>query len=60
MPHLAMKFQFDHIRICNLHVVKKIVRECYVMTIKLYVPSRKARRFEVAMTDLDPRTNIKD
>ncbi|XP_017438202.1 uncharacterized protein LOC108344250 [Vigna angularis] len=65
-PHLTLKFPLDNGTICTVRSDLRIARECYMTELKvqpssLDPPSRhKRRRSEVAMADLDPRTNTDD
>jgi len=60
--HLAMKFPSDKGTICTVHADQYIARQCYVAGLKIapYSRPKKQHRSEVAMTDLDPRTNTED
>ncbi|XP_027927842.1 uncharacterized protein LOC114184730 [Vigna unguiculata] len=60
--HLAMKFPSDKGTICTVHADQQIARQCYAAGLRItsYSHPRKQHRSEVAMTDLDPRTNTKD
>jgi len=60
--HLAMKFPSDKGTICTVHADQQIARQCYAAGLKIapYSRPRKQHRSEVAMTDLDPRTNTED
>jgi len=60
--HLAMKFPSDKGTICTVHADQQIARQCYAAGLRItpYSRPRKQHRSEVAMTDLDPRTNTED
>lgn len=60
--HLTMKYLTDRGIVCTVRADQKIERECYVACLKLYLHStrRKVAWSEVAMTNLDPRTNTED
>jgi len=60
--HLAMKFSFDKGTICTMHADQQIARQCYATGLKVvpYRRPRKQHRSEVAIIDLDPRTNTED
>ena len=60
--HLAMKFPSDKGTICTVHADQQVARQCYVAGLRIRPHSRprKQHRSEVAMTDLDPRTNTED
>jgi len=48
--------------ICTVHADQQIVRQCYAAGLKIapYNRPRKHHRSEVAMTNIDPRTNTED
>jgi len=60
--HLAMKLPSDKETICTVHADQEIERQCYAPGLRIapYSRPRKQHRSEVAMTDLDPRTNMED
>jgi len=60
--HLAMKFLPDKGTICTVHADQQIAGQCYAAGLKVapYSRPRKQHRSEVAMTNLDPRTNTED
>ncbi|XP_027922774.1 uncharacterized protein LOC114180671 [Vigna unguiculata] len=60
--HLAMKFPSDKGTICTVHADQQIARQCYAAGLKIapYSRPRKQQCSEVAMTDLDHRTNMED
>ena len=60
--HLAMKFPSDRGTICIVQANQQITRQCYAAGLRItpYSRPRKQHRSEVAMTDLDPRTNTED
>ncbi|XP_017431862.1 uncharacterized protein LOC108339233 [Vigna angularis] len=65
-PHLTLKFPSDNGTICTVRSDQRIARECYVAGLKVQPSSsdppnrQRRRRSEVALTDLDPRTNTDD
>jgi len=60
--HLEMKFPLDKGTICTVHADQQIARQCYAAGLKIasYSRPKKKHRSEVAMTDMNPRTNTKD
>ncbi|XP_014511627.1 uncharacterized protein LOC106770327 [Vigna radiata var. radiata] len=61
-PHLAMKYPTSRGTICTIRADQKVARECYAAGLKMY-PREMRRRTsgtDVAMADLDPRTNTED
>jgi len=60
--HMAMKFPLDRGTICTIHADQQIARQCYAAGLRItpYNRPRKQHRSEVAMIDLDPRTNTED
>jgi len=60
--HLTMKFLSDKGTICMVHADQQIARQCYTAGLRItpYSRLRKQHRSEVAMTDLNPRTNTED
>ena len=60
--HLAMKFPSDKGTICTVHADQQIARQFYAAGLRItpYNRPRKQHRSEVAMIDLNPRTNIED
>ncbi|XP_047174666.1 uncharacterized protein LOC124842265 [Vigna umbellata] len=61
-PHLTMKYPSEKGTICTVRADQKTARECYAAGLKLHVRplKRRAAGSEVAMADLDPRTNTED
>ncbi|XP_017420406.2 uncharacterized protein LOC108330432 [Vigna angularis] len=61
-PHLTMKYPSEKGTICTVRADQKTARECYAAGLKLHVRLQKRRAVgsEVAMADLDPRTNTED
>ncbi|XP_047170848.1 uncharacterized protein LOC124839159 [Vigna umbellata] len=61
-PHLTMKYPSETGTICTVRADQKTARECYAAGLKLYTHQgkRRATGSEVAMADLDPRTNTED
>ncbi|XP_052728478.1 uncharacterized protein LOC128195277 [Vigna angularis] len=65
-PHLMLKFPLDNENICTVRFDQRIARECYMAGLKVQPSSsdppswQRRRRSEVAMADLDPRTNTDD
>jgi len=59
---MAMKFPSDKGTICTMHADQLIAMQCYATGLRIapYSRPRKQHRSEVAMTDLDPRTNTED
>jgi len=57
-----MKFPSDKGTICTVHADQQIARQCYAVGLKItpYSRLRKQHCSEVAMTNLDPRTNTED
>ncbi|XP_014496663.1 uncharacterized protein LOC106758235 [Vigna radiata var. radiata] len=62
MPHLTMKYPNHRGTICTIRANQKTAWECYAAGLRIYPQEnrRKMSRSEVAMADLDPRTNIED
>ncbi|XP_052723752.1 uncharacterized protein LOC128193711 [Vigna angularis] len=61
-PHLTMKYPSEKGTICTVRADQKTARECYAAGLKLHTRQSKRRAIgsEVAMADLDPRTNTED
>lgn len=61
-PHLTLKYPTKKRRMVVVRADQKTAKECYAAGLKLYPRAvwTKVARFEVAMTDLDPRTNTDD
>ncbi|XP_014523974.1 uncharacterized protein LOC106780225 [Vigna radiata var. radiata] len=61
-PHLTMKYPTHRGTICTIRANQKTSRECYAAGLRIYPQEnrRKMSRSEVAMADLDPRTNTED
>ncbi|XP_052730552.1 uncharacterized protein LOC108324378 [Vigna angularis] len=61
-PHLTMKYPSEKGAICTVRADQKTARECYAAGLKLHARpvKRRAAGSEVAMADLDPRTNTED
>ncbi|XP_017416505.1 uncharacterized protein LOC108327297 [Vigna angularis] len=61
-PHLTVKYPSEKGTICIVRADQKTARECYAAGLKLYTrqAKRRATGSEVAMADLDPRTNTED
>ncbi|XP_047178710.1 uncharacterized protein LOC124845629 [Vigna umbellata] len=61
-PHLTMKYPSEKGAICTVRADQKTARECYAAGLKLQIRPMKRRTAgsEVAMADLDPRTNTED
>ncbi|XP_014490820.1 uncharacterized protein LOC106753514 [Vigna radiata var. radiata] len=61
-PHLTLKYPTSHKTICTVRADQKTIRECYAAGLKMFPREvrRRTGRSEVAMTDLDPRTNTDD
>ncbi|XP_014524092.1 uncharacterized protein LOC106780328 [Vigna radiata var. radiata] len=61
-PHLTMKYPTRRGTICTVRANQKTARECYAAGLRMYTKEvkRKVSRSEVALADLDPRTNIDD
>lgn len=57
-----MKYPTEQRRVVTVRADQKTARECYVAGLKMYPRTCRAKmaRFEVAMADLDPRTNTDD
>ncbi|XP_014522131.1 uncharacterized protein LOC106778662 [Vigna radiata var. radiata] len=58
-PHLTMKYLTSRGTIYTVRVDQKTTRECYAAGLKMYPKKarRKMNKLEVAMANLDPRTN---
>ncbi|WVY91024.1 hypothetical protein V8G54_036538 [Vigna mungo] len=61
-PHLTLKYPSSKGLIRTVRADQKLARECYAAGLKMYpkVAKRKTTGNNVAMTDLDPRTNTDD
>ncbi|XP_014523756.1 uncharacterized protein LOC106780034 [Vigna radiata var. radiata] len=61
-PHLTMKYPTQKGTICTVRANQKTARECYATGLRIYPKEerRKMSRSEVALADLDPRTNTED
>ncbi|XP_014523893.1 uncharacterized protein LOC106780154 [Vigna radiata var. radiata] len=62
-PHLTVKYPTSWGTICTVCADQKTARECYAAGLKIYpkeLARKRANGSEVAMTDLDPRTNTDD
>ncbi|XP_014497027.1 uncharacterized protein LOC106758609 [Vigna radiata var. radiata] len=61
-PHLTMKYPTAQGTICTVRADQKVARECYAAGLKMYPREtrRRANSANVAMADLDPRTNTED
>ncbi|XP_047171701.1 uncharacterized protein LOC124839814 [Vigna umbellata] len=61
-PHLTLKYPSNEGRICTVNADQRMAWECYVAGLKMepWTPRARARRVEVAMADMDPRTNTED
>lgn len=61
-PHLTMKYPTRRGTICTVRANQKTARECYAAGLRIYPKEAKRRvsRSEVALADLDPRTNTDD
>lgn len=61
-PHLTMKYPTARGTICTVRADQKMARECYAAGLKMYPRETKRRTngANVAMADLDPRTNTED
>ncbi|XP_052724090.1 uncharacterized protein LOC128193934 [Vigna angularis] len=61
-PHLTLKYPSDSGKIWVVRADQKVARECYVagLRIKPWISTKKVKRSEVAMVELDPRVNTED
>lgn len=61
-PHLTLKYPIEKRKVLTVRADQKTARECYAAGLKMY-PRQTARKpvnSEVALADLDPRTNTDD
>lgn len=60
--HTSLDFEVSHGRVLVVKADQKIAQECYAAGLKLYprAANTKITRLEVAMANLDPRTNTDD
>lgn len=61
-PHLTLKYPTEQGRVVTVRADQKTARECYAADLMMYPRTCWAKmvRSEVAMADLDPRTNTDD
>lgn len=61
-PHLALKYPSDDGRIHTIREDQKMARECYTGRLKVKPLVKRAQegQSEIAMAELDPRTNAED